>query len=85
MRQNETVELREGNRWNYREDCDSDAFEALDDRRLGRIGERGISDESVGWMTGFGAGLHDEFTDVASASDDEDSAFGGHGMKISDE
>ena len=34
-------------------------------------------------MTVLDAGLDDEFSDVSCASDDEDSAFGGHWMKIS--
>lgn len=66
-----------------RDDNDSDVLEALDDLRFGWIGESGISNESEGRMTGLGAGFDDEFTDVASASDDEDSAFGGHWRKIS--
>lgn len=67
----------------YRDKNDSDAFQALYDRKLGRIGESGISNESIGLMTGLGARLGDVFTDVAGGSDDEDSALGGHWMKIS--
>lgn len=61
------------------DEIDAGGLEAFDDFGLGRIGEGGLPDQSEGRVTGFCAGLDYEFTDVTSASDEENLGFGlGH-------
>lgn len=57
----------------------------IDDSILGGACERRLADQGIGRMTGFGAGLYYEFSDVASSSDNKNLEILSHWSKVSGE
>ena len=60
------------------DEVDAQSLEVLDDFGLCRVGEGSFSDQNVGGVASLGAGLDNELSDVASATDEEDFGLGCH-------
>lgn len=57
---------------------DTKTLESIDEFGFGRIGKSGFPDQDKCVMTSFNTSFDDEFSDVASTSDEQNLTFSGH-------